>query len=299
VRSVRGSAQRFYAELVRRRSRVRITQADEVNTTGAPPIFILGLFRSGTTAVRYVLDSHSHIACPAETEFLEHSAALLRDERAMAGLASAGFDRDHVVARSRDFASYFYANYAQGRGKARWADKTPAYVEILDEIDEIFPDARYVVIHRHPLDQVHSFTGGGTHLPPQLEPYVVGDESPIESAGRYWAINTARLHEFSIAHGSRVSAMRYEDMVTEPEEVFKKVFGDLDEPWEPQTLNYWDFTHDVGWEGGSALSYRSFEPSTGGFKKWNPALVDAVLTTTAESRKPLGYTDTPFSSDFR
>ena len=33
-------------------------------------IFIFGCQRSGTTLLRYLLDSHSKIACPPETKFI-------------------------------------------------------------------------------------------------------------------------------------------------------------------------------------------------------------------------------------
>ena len=40
------------------------------------PIFLVGIYRSGTTLARYVLDSHSRITCPPETAFMAGLADL-------------------------------------------------------------------------------------------------------------------------------------------------------------------------------------------------------------------------------
>src|SRR5207237_1740039 len=41
-----------------------------------------------------------------------------------------------------------FAVYAESRGKPRWGDKTPGYVEHLELLAELFPDARFIHIIR-------------------------------------------------------------------------------------------------------------------------------------------------------
>jgi len=63
---------------IRERILVRRVNADE--RTRMPPAFIIGVYRSGTTLLRYVLDCHSRIAVPPESVFLDPLADLWRTD---------------------------------------------------------------------------------------------------------------------------------------------------------------------------------------------------------------------------
>ena len=81
--SLKEALRRMYHELVHRRSRVRISTPADTSGQGPPPIFVLGVYGSGTTLLRYVLDSHSRICCPPESDFLSPLARLAADERSL------------------------------------------------------------------------------------------------------------------------------------------------------------------------------------------------------------------------
>jgi len=125
------------------------------------PAFILGLYRSGTTLLRRILDSHTRLACPSETEFMAHLFAMMEDDRSVEGLRSAGYGQDATRLQIRNFADQTLGNYALSRGKARWIDKTPRYIRHLEQLQQVYPDAQFIVIYRHPLGQIHSYTKGG------------------------------------------------------------------------------------------------------------------------------------------
>jgi hypothetical protein len=121
------------------------------------PIFIIGVHRSGTTLLRLVLDSHSRIAVPRESVFLLPLSAILREESAWQGLGALGFEPEHVFLKLREFSDYFFDAYAAARGKPRWADKSPQYVDCLDFIDKLYgPACKYLFIYRHGLDVANS-----------------------------------------------------------------------------------------------------------------------------------------------
>lgn len=281
-------AQRVYAELVLRRARVRVVAAvpDPPATDGA---FLLGLYRSGTTPVRYVLDSHSAIACPPESEFLVDLVRLLDSPRGMTGLEAMGFDRDHTVAKVREVAHYFLGNYAASRSRATWVDKTPGYVEILHHLEEVFPEARFVVVHRHPLDQVHSHTRGGTVVHGPVERFVRPGEDVRVAAARYWAHHTDALLALERRRAGRCLRVRYEDVCARPEDEFRRLFGFLGVGWEPEALDYRRAEHDVGREGGKALGKRGFPVSSGGWRRWPADVVAECLPAVAAPMAALGY----------
>jgi hypothetical protein len=96
------------------------------------PIFLVGCQRSGTTMLRLVLDSHSRISCGPETRFLPELRRIVDEQRDWPRLARFGFPREDWLRRIGDFFGGVHADYAAGRGKARWADKTPLYALSLD-----------------------------------------------------------------------------------------------------------------------------------------------------------------------
>ena len=279
---------RAYADLVRGRSRVRVVLASEPRFM-ADPVFIVGPFRSGTTLVRYILDSHSNLACPGETTFLADMDRMLNDERSLAGFDALGFDRSELLTHARHFVSYFYENYARSKNKSRWADKSPTYVDHLDFIAELFPDTRFVLVMRHPLDQIHSHTQGGQLLPERLHGYGVAGEDPRILGARCWNEKTLRMLEFANRHRSRSQIIRYDGLCENPETVTRMLFEFLDEPWEPGVLRFWDFDHDQGLEDSRIRTTRSFSLSTGGYVDWPEYIVEACLNEVAVAATQAGY----------
>jgi hypothetical protein len=105
----------------RLRRKLRATGAKRVFVTPEPqqltepPIFIIGVHRSGTTLLRLVIDSHSRIAVPRESVFLLPLSEMLRDETAFVGLEGMGFEAKHVMLKLREFSDYFFNSYAAAR----------------------------------------------------------------------------------------------------------------------------------------------------------------------------------------
>lgn len=282
------SLRRAYRELVRRRARVRVVAAAP-QELGEPPIFLLGLYRSGTTLLRFVIDSHSRICCPPESEFISSLRPLVEDPRAIAGLDAMGFDSDHVTRRARELVAYFFGNYADSCGKPRWADKSPSYVDHLELLWRLFPDARYVVLLRHGLDQAHSFTRGGTLDRAELSQFVRQGEDPRLGAVRYWREKTERLLEFEAKHPESCHRLRYEDLCAAPESTLRQVFTFLGEPWEPETLDFHRFPHDRGFEDGRVVATGGFQASGGHYLEWSPDLRSEALKIAGPLLGDLGY----------
>ncbi len=280
---------RLYHDLVKRRARIRIVQARSDLTMEYPPIFLMGLYRSGTTLLRYVIDSHSHLCCPPESHFIASLAALVNDDQSRKGLGYMGFDQEHVSQKVRELIVYFFSNYAAGVGKPRWADKSPSYVDHLDFISRIFPEAQFVIIHRHPLDQIHSHTRGGTLLRPHLRAYHQAGEDFRLAAARYWQEKTDKLLRFAHTRRAQCLSTRYEDLCTNTEGELKAIFAFLDEPWEPQVLEFHRFEHYLGMEDGSVRASQGFLLRGGYYRRWPADLVEQCLSIVGTTMHKLGY----------
>lgn len=274
-----------------RRTR-RVMVPPELEASGLPPIFILGVHRSGTTLLRLILDSHSRIACPTESFFLRPLAGMLGDDRGLEGLEAMGFDREHVIRRTRAYASYFFEAYAASHGKARWADKTPVYVNILDFLEALYgPECPYIVIYRHGLDTACSIADVAQvqDLAPHMEacggdPYVAG--------ARYWAHQCRKLIDFQKAHPDRTVEIRYEDLARDPEPHMRKVFDFIGEPWEPDVLRFHEKPHDRwgGLEDTKASRSKGFNPNIGGYLRRPPEQIGRMVEQAGPVLEELGYT---------
>lgn len=264
--------------------------APSTGPVGLPPILIIGTHRSGTSLLRRILDSHSRIACPPESKFVLPLVEVLRDGQAMGGLDSMGYSRQAVVRATAAFAASFFADYAAARGKARWADKTPNYVNVLPELWELFgPDARFLLIFRHGLDVAHSLSDPHRSFPAARASVARWGGPPAVAAGRYWAEQTRKIEAFRAEHPEACHQVRYEDLTTRPEDVLPAMFAFLDEPWEPEVIEYGRFEHDAGFEDPDVRRRRRVVPNSGKYAEWPPELQQAVREACEPLLSRLGY----------
>lgn len=281
---------RIYYDFAMRRSTVRILppQTDHLDLQ-SPPIFLIGVYRSGTTLLRYIIDSHSNICCPPESDYLASLAQLVREPIYSNGLLNMGYSETHVVQKLRELCIYFYGNYAASCGKPRWADKTPNYVDYLDFIHLLFPEAKFVMIYRHGLDQAHSYTRGGSLMRDTLEDYVVEGEDLRLGAVRYWQEKVQKMLEFEQKNPDICIHIRYEDLCLQPEKHLRAVFSFLDEAWEPEVMEYYNFPHDKGNEDGRVGATTTILPSKTHFLSWPVELRDSGLEIAKPILKQLDY----------
>lgn len=281
-------ARRVYSDLVRRRSTVRIVDAAEIDDS-MPLHFIVGLYRSGTTALRYSLSSHPEIAAPPETDFLDSLLKLRHERRAVNGLGAMGFQPKTVDRRLREFANFFYSNYGASLGASVVVDKTPLYTFLIDDLIEVFPSARFIALFRNPFGQIRSITDG-LRIAPNIPnfPSQEGDELSA-SAARYWASGTGRLVELCNNHPTRAIPVPYEAMCAEPNLWMKTILDHLAVDWDDSVLGYDASTIDVGNEGGKAAGHSRLVEKPIDLSPFNEADRGNVARIAGELSLSLGY----------
>ena len=205
--------------------RASSTAAAGPEAIAAPPIFVIGSPRSGTTLLRLILDSHPHISCGEETHFL-------RDLEAVVGrnwdlVATYGLGREWWIEHIRGLYEAFQAEVLARSGKLRWAEKDPTYTLHALFIEELFPDALYIHLLRDGHDVVASFRDRW------------GYKSAARAARSEWARYVTAAREL----GARLPAdrfleLRYEDLVADPEGQGRRLFAFLGEDWDPAVLEF-------------------------------------------------------------
>jgi hypothetical protein len=229
--------------LVRRRS-----------TSDHPPApFVVGVSRSGTTLLRLMLDAHPDLTIPAETHFVpmvanevdraieEGASTEVVRERALEKMTGhprwGDFRLDEADVRARmerhdpltagDAIRSFYEACAALEGKPRWGDKSPPYTYKAGRIQKALPEAHFIHIIRDGRDVALSL--GEVSWGPD----------DITVAAEKWVseLRKARKRARNLARGTYVE-IRYEDLVTDPEAVLRKVAEFVDLPWDAAMLEY-------------------------------------------------------------
>ena len=289
MRSIGEILRRCYYDMVRRRSSVRVVQATAELQSEYAPIFIIGVYRSGTTLLRYILDGHSHICCPSESDFILPLSKVVTDVRSSTGLRYMGFDKPHVKAKARELIEYFFINYSKSVNKRRWADKTPGYIDCVDFISSVFPEAQFLMLYRHGLDQSHSMTRGGTFQRAVTESYCEQGEDLRVGATRYWNEKVSMMLDFEKRNPERCLRVGYEALCESPEVITRQIFSFLGEPFEPDTLNLSKFQHTIGAEDGRTAAAKKVTAASRHFQEWNPNLQSQCLKIAEHNLMKLGY----------
>jgi hypothetical protein len=113
-------------------------------------------------------------------------------------------------------------------GKRYFLDKTPAYALILPFLTRLYPDARYVVLTRHPLaiasSYANSFFAGDWHAATDFNPIV----------NRYVPAVARLLRN----PPQRLLQVGYEKLVRDPQPELARLFAFLDLENEPRAVEY-------------------------------------------------------------
>ncbi|QIB34271.1 sulfotransferase family protein [Ancylobacter pratisalsi] len=246
------------------------------------PIFLIGVHRSGTSLVRRMFNSHSKIACPPETFYLEHYVRMLEDPVTFSGYEGFGYDREAMRADIAATASRLHEAFRLTQGKERWADKTPQYVWWTEGIDRLFGGRPYyVLIQRHPYDIVFSLVA---------RKWRFNDiEDLFTSNLTYVRDSVAKMNEFEAAHPDRCIRLRYETLTTNPTDELTRVLTFLGEQFEPGMLTFYEKSHNQGLEDPMVLGTRGISGSHENWRSWTDAQKQEAAQILGETAKGLGY----------
>jgi len=202
------------------------------------PVFILTASRSGSTLLRFILDSHPDLACPPETSITGTCVQLVRTWDI---LENAGADvftpvtkqtapSPDTLAAVRDAVDRVYGRYLRGRGKRRWCDKsldTHLHAELMTML---YPEAKFICLYRHAMDVVAS----GVETCPWglhrfgFDPYVAQyPGNSVAAIASYWLATAEAIMGFEETHPDSCLRIRYEDLVTAPEGTAAGLFSFL------------------------------------------------------------------------
>jgi hypothetical protein len=271
----------------------------------APPVFVVGCGRSGTTLLRLMLDAHPDLAIPPESHFLSRfgknlgrygSAGHVDAERLASDIVRTktfqawGVPGAQVMTRVRGLAAPTFAGvvdavymaYADAHGAPRWGDKTPRYVLDIPLFDRLLPGSRFVHIIRDGRDVAMS-----------LRTVRFGPNEPM-SAAAFWERRVrAGRRDGSELGMARYHEVRYERLVEDPERELRAICSFLELAWNPAMLAYPDRVADALPDDRRSQHRHEDRAPTAGLRDWRtempPVDVAAFEAVAGDLLDELGY----------
>jgi hypothetical protein len=207
------------------------------------PVFVLCLARSGSTLLRFLLDAHQDLACPPETDLAALCSQLTGTWSLLAGSpvlknrdGVAPTPPDAVLADVRHIAQQMMGQHLARRGKKRYCDKSMYTARYADLLLQLFPGAKFICLYRHPMDVIAS---GIEACPWGLKGFGFDSyaaDSPnnaVLALARFWADHTAAIAAVEERYPDRCHRVRYEDLVSGPDDAADGIFGFLGVPSQP------------------------------------------------------------------
>ena len=229
--------------------------ASTVSRFSMRPTFLIGCHRSGTTLLRYILDAHDRIACPPETKLLSALTKVLGHPQTVPAMRSLGISRAQLSLELGCAAARILESYAIRNSKQRWIDKTPNYYAIIEQIDEMFDlEAQYVFLVRHPFDSIVSLeeffgTPSEFHGDPDIARVAMRYGYGRIAWVNYWREVNERILFATSQLGSRAILLRYEDLVSCPQPIVRRLLEFLGEPADQDLIEKaFKVAHDDGFQ---------------------------------------------------
>jgi hypothetical protein len=235
------------------------------------PFFILGNPRSGTTLLRLILAAHTKLSVPPECGFLVWWYPKFKDWNVTAStneLCVEGYlknlktsrkietwDLDYtalynliIASKPNNYAelsSLVYISYSlqQGKSISLWGDKNNHYLNYLETLHTLYPNAYFIHLVRDGRDVACSYRALN-HLNTQ-SPYKPQLPYSIKEIAQEWSLNILKTGTFlEQLTPDRKLIITYEDLIEHPQKKAKEICLFFGIDFEPAMLNYYITTKE-------------------------------------------------------
>ena len=289
----------------------RATPGSEA-TTPSPSgmVFLLSCPRSGSTLLRVMLAGHPRLFCPPELHLLAFTTLAHQRQELDRSFLHEGLQRALMELRHCDAAESsalletwiaenlssqeVYTRLQKMAAPRLLVDKSPSYawsMDVLRRAEELFTDARYLCLVRHPYAAIESYARNRMH-----KLIDAADDDPFLVAEQTWVQTNQNMLDFlQQVDPQRQHIVRYEDLVHQPEETAGGICAFLGIPPDPAVLRPYEGERMT--DGIHSQSLSIGDPNFLSHDRIETGLGDAWKKITLP--RPLGTAATRLAAQFR
>lgn len=197
-----------------------------VGNSGEGLIFFVSQPRSGSTLIQKIITNNKHVQSSSEPWLLLPFVGIIKPE-----LVHALYNQNYaynainefsnrvgadIMAEMKGLIIRLYNKYFTDDDCTYFLDKTPRYYEILPEIFELFPKAKFIILKRNPIDVLKSM----------VRSWNLDTFEKLSVVSRDIIVAPKRIHEFIKGHSQsdNVWGIKYEDFIQNPIKQATEIF---------------------------------------------------------------------------
>lgn len=242
---------------------------------GPSPLFICGLFRSGSTMLEQALAMHPDLVAGGELDYFPRLIAseILPFPEALAHKTT---DWQQAIAHAyrQQVSRLLPSSHA-----AKWfSDKRPDNFLLIGALLRWFPDGQVLHTRRHLLDVGLSIYT--QHLNQAVMPY----SSSLEDIGHYIVQYSRLMAHWKRLWPNRIHDFDYDAFVRAPEQELRPVLEWLGLDWHPGCLAFHERRQTVKTASYWQVRQPLYQSASGRWKNYEDALAPLILTLQASAQ---------------
>lgn len=238
----------------------------------ARPIFICGMFRSGSTLTEQVLAAHPQVIAGGELPFLP---ALVSNELSPFPARAQGLNTDSLAMLAARYLEQVHRVFPM---QPHVTDKRPDNFLYIGLIKQLFPNARIIHTRRHALDNCLSIFF--LHLDHRMA-YALD----LMDTAHYYAQYRRLMRHWDELYGTDVLDFDYDIFVRDPRAAIERLLAYCGLPWAEECLSFQNVNNAVKTASVSQVREPLYQRASGRWRNYAAQLTpvrDYLVTTCPE-----------------
>jgi hypothetical protein len=221
-------------------SEAQNSESQNLQPMSAGPVFVVGMWRSGTSLLYALLNQHPQIGLMYESDLLTLSSLFLLPRKSSwwlnkvdswnGALTRHKIDPTVIPEDITDLPGAFRAvaeQYAGKKGATVWGCKSPSYYDCMTQLAGWFPQAKFIVIWRDPADVCRSIVRAAEKSSWFARP---GTDLRALLGYRRMKKDADEL----VRQGAAIYQLQYDDLVRDPSATLVAICNFIGVPFDPR-----------------------------------------------------------------